>query len=135
MPDMTMTPTRPYLLRAVYEWIVDNDCTPYIAVNAQMPSVQVPTEHIVDGRIILNLAPAAIVGLNISNEFIEFSARFSGVARNIYIPIRAVLGIYAKENGQGMAFPEEEYVDEAVDLEPDPEPPRPAGRPTLKVVK
>ena len=128
-----MTPTRPYFLRAVYEWIVDNDCTPYMAVNATIPSVQVPSEHVVDGKIILNLSPGAIANLHISNESVEFGARFSGVARNIFVPMSAVLGVYAKENGQGMAFPLDEYDD--VIVEPDPEPPKPTGRPTLKVVK
>lgn len=127
-----MTPTRPYFLRAIYEWIVDNDCTPYLAVNATIAGVQVPSEHIVDGKIILNLSPGAIVNLHMSNSAIEFSARFSGVARNIYVPISAVLGVYAKENGQGMAFPADEYDDAVVT---EPEPPKPTGRPTLKIVK
>lgn len=122
-------------MRAVYEWIVDNDCTPYLAVNTTVPAVEVPTEHIVDGKIILNLSPAAIANLLISNESIQFSARFAGVARNIHVPMRAILGIYAKENGQGMAFPEDEYVDGEDNNQEPPEPPRPSGRPSLKVVK
>lgn len=131
-----MTPTRPYFLRAVYEWIVDNDCTPYMAVNATISSVQVPSEHVVDGKIILNLSPGAIANLHISNDAVEFGARFSGVARNIFVPMPAVLGIYAKENGQGMAFPADEYDGSAdATSEPEPEPPRPTGKPTLKVVK
>lgn len=127
-----MTPTRPYFVRAVYEWILDNNCTPYIAVNATLPNVQVPSEHIIDGKIILNLDTSAIAALHMSNEAVEFSARFSGVARAIYIPMDAVLGIYAKENGQGMAFTVDEYDNDEFE---EPDPPKPSGRPSLKVVK
>ena len=132
-----MTPSKPYFLRAVYEWIIDNDCTPFVAVNAEMPAVEVPLEHVEDGQITLNLSPTAIANLHMDNHLVQFSARFGGVSRDICVPINAVLGIYAKENGQGMAFPENEefYEENDADLEPDPEPPRPSGRPSLKVVK
>lgn len=132
-----MTPTKPYFLRAVYEWIVDNGCTPFVAVNATMPSVIVPREHVQDGQITLNLSPTAIVNLRMDNHQIQFEARFGGVSRSISVPVSAVLGIYAKENGQGMAFPDaEEYFENTQSrTEPDPEPPRPGGKPSLKVVK
>ena len=132
-----MTPSKPYFLRAVYEWIVDNDCTPFLAVNATLPSVEVPQEHVEDGQITLNLSPTAIVGLHIDNHLIQFSARFGGVARNISVPVGAVMGIYARENGQGMAFPEAEefYEEDSSDNDPDPQPPKPSGKPSLKVVK
>lgn len=132
-----MTPTKPYFLRAVYEWIVDNDCTPFVAVNAEMPSVIVPREHIEDGQITLNMSPSAIVNLHMDNHLIQFEARFGGVSRTISVPVGAVLGIYARENGQGMAFPdaEEHFEQLDVDNEPKPEPPRPGRKPSLKVVK
>lgn len=135
MSDISMTPTRPYFVRAVYDWILDNNCTPYIAVNALLPGVQVPLEHVIDGKIILNLETTAIADLNMTNEAIEFSARFAGVARVIYIPMVAVLGVYAKENGQGMAFTIEEYEHEDSDEPEPPKPSRSTGRPSLKVVK
>ncbi len=104
-----MTSTRPYFVRALYEWILDNQCTPYLLVNALYPSVQVPQEHVNDGRIILNLSPGAIRGLVMDNERVEFSARFGGVSRSLYLPIGSVLAIYAKENGRGMFFDENEF--------------------------
>ncbi|HET8711865.1 MAG TPA: ClpXP protease specificity-enhancing factor [Spongiibacteraceae bacterium] len=105
---MAMTSSRPYLTRALYEWIVDNGCTPYVVVNANRDDVQVPRAHVKDGQIVLNIAPAAVVGLKIDNDAIEFNARFGGVAMQIYVPMGAVLGIYARENGQGMIFEPEE---------------------------
>lgn len=134
----SMTPTRPYFLRAVYQWIVDNNCTPFLAVDAQLPGVNVPLEFVEGGQITLNIAPSAVAYLQMEDSHVEFNARFSGTPRNIYVPMAAVLGIYARENGQGMAFPEE-YLASAADDENDegpkpPEPPKP-GRPQLKVVK
>lgn len=114
MSDMTseMTPARPYFVRAVYEWIIDNDCTPFLVVDAEQPDVQVPMEYVENGQIILNLAPSAIVNLHISNDYVMFSARFKGVSREICVAMSAVMGIYAKENGQGMVFPDDgEYGD------------------------
>lgn len=110
---MTMSSSRPYLIRAFYEWIVDNNCTPYILVNATRDGVNVPEEHIKDGQIILNIAPAAVQNLLINDELLEFDGRFSGVARPVFMPISAVMGIYARENGQGMIF-------EADGTNPDP---------------
>jgi stringent starvation protein B len=135
-----MTSTRPYLIRALYEWIEDNSLTPHILVNAESPGVEVPKQHVQDGRIVLNVTAAAVRNLQLGNEWIEFSARFGGIARTVRIPVSAVLAIYARENGQGMAFGEERGE------EPTPPPPpgtpqpdkpagRPEGRPTLKIVK
>lgn len=107
----TFTPTRPYLARAIYEWICDNQLTPYLLVDATQPYTEVPQQFVKDGQIVLNLAPHAVHQLQISNESISFSARFGGVSKDIYIPISAVLGIYARENGQGLFFEPSEYAD------------------------
>ena len=96
--------TRPYLIRALYEWCTDNGFTPYVAVMAD-ESVQVPKEYVKDGEIVLNISFDATSSLKLGNEFIEFSARFAGTAREIMVPIDRVIAIYARENGQGMAFP------------------------------
>lgn len=131
-----MTSTRPYLLRAFYEWILDNDLTPYILVDAQQPGAYVPQEHVSEGRIVFNIAPGIVSKLNISNHMIEFDARFSGILKHISAPIKAVLAIYARENGRGMVFEEEEGTDDSGSdgEEPPPTPPR-KGKPKLKVVK
>ena len=109
--QITITPTRPYLARAIYEWICDNQLTPYLLVDATQPHTDVPVQFVKDGQIVLNLAPHAIHALHMSNESITFSARFGGVAKEIYVPVRAMLGIYAKENGQGLFFDPAEYAD------------------------
>lgn len=130
-----MLSSRPYLLEALYLWIVDSDCTPHILVHAEIEGVQVPLQFVKDGQIILNISPSAVQSFHMDAEGVSFSARFSGVPQQVFAPIAAVLGIYARENGQGMVFEDEsEYsADEAV---PDPEPPKPAGgRPSLKVIK
>lgn len=105
---VTMNSTRPFLLRAFYDWIVDNNCTPHIVVNALYPDVQVPMEYVEGGQIVLNISLSAVQGLVLGDHNVEFKARFSGTVRYIHIPIRAVLAIYAKENGRGMVFAEEE---------------------------
>lgn len=130
-----MSSNRPYLIRALYDWLVDNGMTPYLMVNTEVEGVVAPHQFVEDGRIILNVDPSAVSALELGNEWISFSARFSGKAEDILLPPRAVMGIYAKENGQGMLFPEED-----VDLEQDPgdepDPSTPPGkRPSLKVVK
>lgn len=107
----SFTPTRPYLARAIYEWICDNQLTPYLLVDATQPYTEVPQQFVKDGQIVLNLAPHAVHQLQMSNESISFSARFGGVSKDIYIPISAVLGIYARENGQGLFFEPSEYAD------------------------
>lgn len=127
-----MTPSRPYLLRAINEWIVDNQMTPFMLVDADSEGVEVPRQYVENGKIVLNIAPHAIQALGIANDAVTFSARFQGTPWDIYVPMEAVLAIYAKENGRGMMFTEEDGEGEPP---PDsPEPPRP-GRPSLKVVK
>src|SRR5271156_1286288 len=102
------TSSRPYLLRAFYEWIVDNYATPYIVVNAELPGVNVPQQYVEKGRIVLNVSPVAVMELALANDHVAFNARFGGVPYDIYVPIRAVAAIYAKENGRGMVFKEDE---------------------------
>ena len=99
-----MTAAKPYLIRAIYEWIVDNEMTPYIAVDAKIEGVQAPSQIIVKGQLLLDISPKASRGLHLDNDRIIFTARFAGVPEQIHIPPRAVLAIYAKENGQGMRF-------------------------------
>ncbi|KJF81169.1 ClpXP protease specificity-enhancing factor [Photobacterium angustum] len=162
-----MTPRRPYLLRAFYDWLVDNDLTPHLVVDATLPGVQVPMEFVSDGQIILNVAPRAVGNLELGNEAVSFNARFSGRPHSVIVPMYAVLAVYARENGAGTMFePEPSYesdmpvfddVDDIEDMideasepsspfavvsetetagdEPDDEPPRPRGRPSLRVVK
>lgn len=127
-----MTSNRPYLVRALYEWLVDNELTPYLLVDAAYNGVQVPDNYVEDGRIVLNITPGAVRDLSLGNDLISFSARFGGQPHNIFLPPSAVLGIYARENGKGMLFPEEEG-----EPEPPPEPSKDGkpSRPTLKVVK
>ena len=135
---MMMTSNRPYLIRAIYDWIVDNDLTPYLLVNAEFPGVEVPQEHVNGGRIVLNISPKASRGLHLENDRIVFTARFSGVATQIFVNPAAVLAIYAKENGRGMEFGED--YDALVPTAP----PTPSssssetkgrGKPALKLVK
>lgn len=127
-----MTSNRPYLIRALYEWIVDNGMTPHLLVDAAHPSAQVPAEYVEDGRIVLNVSPTAVSGLVMENDLVRFSARFSGVSREVCVAPEGVLGIYARENGKGMLFPEVESSPEPDDTPPGGDKP---GRPTLKVVK
>jgi stringent starvation protein B len=101
-PDASST--RPYLIRALYEWCTDNGFTPYLAVSVD-GSVQVPREYVKDGEIVLNISFDATSSLKLGNEFIEFKGRFAGTARDIMVPVSRVIAIYARENGQGMAFP------------------------------
>lgn len=133
-----MTPTRPYLIRAIYEWIEDNALTPHILVNAELPGVEVPKQHVRQGQIVLNINPTAVRDLQLGNEWVEFNARFGGIARTVRIPVAAVLAIYARENGQGMAFGEEKSNDDPPPEPPDaPQPDKPTTRnkPVLKIVK
>ncbi len=102
-----MTSHRPYLLRALYAWIADNRMTPHLLVDATRPGVQVPPSAVQDGRVVLNVAERAVVGLDMGNELIAFTARFGGVSQPVRVPVSAVLAIYARENGQGMGLPEE----------------------------
>jgi len=133
---MQMTSSRPYLVRAIYQWIIDNGMTPHLLVDVSVDAVQVPAEHVQNGKIILNIAPMAISGLVLGDTEITFNARFSGKSQGLYIPIEAVLAVYAKENGQGMMFSEDDGAVSATDAEDDPEPdPDKPRRPSLHVVK
>ncbi len=143
------TPTKPYLLRALYEWCVDNGYTPYVSVSVD-DTTSVPQEHVRDGEIVLNIGPLATSRLKLGNEAIEFSARFSGAAREVYIPVSRVAAIYARENGQGLSFELEDTrpgttgegpASQSDDIaggpaEPSDPPTRPTpGRPALRRIK
>jgi stringent starvation protein B len=104
MNALESTSTRPYLIRALYDWCTDNGLTPYVAVLVD-DTVQVPREYVKNGEIVLNISFDATSSLKLGNEFIEFKARFAGSAREIMVPVNRVIAIYARENGQGMAFP------------------------------
>lgn len=158
---MEMTSTRPYLVRAIYDWILDNRGTPYLLVDAGYAGVRVPRQAIKEGQVLLNIAPHAIDRLELGIDEVRFHARFSGVSQSIVAPLGSVLAIYAQENGQGMMFPAEESasveeggetqteapnataeplaaVPNAVeqDLSDEPESPRPERtRPSLRIVK
>lgn len=138
-PDTTMTSTRPYLIRAIHEWIIDNGFTPHIVVDTQIQGTEVPMQYVKDGRIVFNLNPTAVQALVMGNERITFRARFSGKIMGVHLPIPSILAIYAKENGQGMNFSQEANEDGADPPTPPPPPPsppaRPSGRPMLKIVK
>ena len=132
-----MTSSRPYLVRAMYQWIVDNGMTPHLLVDASMEDCMVPVEHIQDGKIVLNIAPMAISGLTLGDEEITFSARFNGKSQSIYVPIHGVLAVYARENGQGMMFSDDDdrHVDDGKEGGGKPRPVSTKKRPKLKVVK
>ena len=143
---MGLPSTKPYLLRAIWEWCCDNGFTPYIAVQVDLRT-RVPREFINDGQIVLNIGPDATSQFQIGNDLIEFQARFGGVSRKISVPVEQVSAIYSRENGAGMAFDleseaavgdveEAELVTEDEIIEPPPEPPRPeGGRPKLQRIK
>ena len=142
-----MSSNRPYLLRAIYDWISENNLTPYVLVDATFKGVQVPPQVIKNGQVVLNLAMRAVASLDLGNEWVSFQARFSGASQTIHIPVQAILALYAQENGQGMMFPADE--EEGGDMpppsapEPDDTPPAPSaggdkpkrGAPHLRVVK
>ncbi|MBF9001516.1 MULTISPECIES: ClpXP protease specificity-enhancing factor [Vibrio] len=164
-----MTPRRPFMLRAFYDWLLENDLTPHLVVDATLNGVQVPLEYVQDGQIILNVAPRAVGNLQLGNDEVTFNARFGGRPHVVIVPLYAVQAIYARENGAGTMFePEPAYMEqlEAMDeleqdeanseesislvsdtmpdsedsnedgsSDPDDEPPRPKGRPSLRVVK
>ncbi len=136
---MAMTSSRPYLIKALYEWIVDNQCTPYVLVNALADNVSVPQDYVnPDGQVVLNISPSAVMEFSLENSSLSFRARFGGVPTEIFVPCSAVMGIYAKENQQGMVF----EPDSEPDSTPPPSPPsgnkkssHSQTRPSLKVVK
>jgi len=135
-----MTSSQPYLIRAIYDWVIDNGFTPYLLVNAENDYAMIPRDFVEDGKIILNINPSAISDLQLGNDYIMFNARFSGKAMEVSVPVVAVLAIYARENGQGMMFDENN-----TNLPPTPpenptppvqsEPPKKSQKPQLKVVK
>ncbi|MEO7775205.1 MAG: ClpXP protease specificity-enhancing factor [Steroidobacteraceae bacterium] len=138
---------RPYLLRAMHEWMIDCGYTPQVIVDATRPGVEVPRAFVKDDRIVLNLSPSATQNLTLGNEWLMFSARFSGVVHHIQLPESAVLGIYSRETGQGMVFPEDGDETSSPTDPPDTPPkdgpdgppaspsPEPRARPQLKIVK
>ena len=160
-----LSPRRPYLLRAFYEWLLDNQLTPHLVVDVTLPGVQVPMEYARDGQIVLNIAPRAVGNLELSNDEVSCNARFGGVPRQVSVPLAAVLAVYARENGAGTMFePEAAYDEDVVSLndedgstgsesetvmsvidgdkpdhdndnDPDDDPPPRGGRPALRVVK
>ncbi|MFK7856986.1 MAG: ClpXP protease specificity-enhancing factor [Granulosicoccus sp.] len=143
-----MTSSRPYLIRALYEWIVDNGFTPYMLVDTSLDVVEVPRAFVENGRIILNISPEATHSLVLGNEAVTFNARFSGTAMDVHVPVVSVLAIYARENGQGMMFGEQDdnppdpgagpgSGPSAVKTDSDkgPKAPPEAKRPNLKIVK
>lgn len=107
--EPTLTSTKPYLVRAIYEWILDNGLTPHLLVDALYPGAQVPVESVQNGQIVLNIAPTAVRDLVMGNDWISFGARFGGVPRELMVPSEAILGIFSRENQQGMVFPPPEY--------------------------
>jgi stringent starvation protein B len=153
MDDLALPSTRPYLIRALHEWCTENGFTPHLAVQVG-PGVRVPMEFVRDGQITLNVSVDATQGLQLGNEWIEFKARFGGTPREVQVPVERVLAIYARENGQGMAFPAPEAAAAESEAPPpapapglrlapqprseqddNPPPEDPSPRPTLKRVK
>lgn len=137
---MLMTSNQPYMLRAFYEWIVDNNLTPYIVVDANIPGVIVPHEHVNNGQIVLNISPSACGKLQLGNVDVTFEARFSGSARQLIVPCQAIQAIYARENGAGTVFTSEDFAESEIPAEtqsPEPEenPAKASKKPTLTIVK
>ncbi len=129
-----MTPSRPYLLRAVHQWLVDNGLTPQLVVDTSGEGVMVPSGFAHDGRIVLNVAPNAVRGLDLGNQWVEFDARFGGRPYHVRVPIAAVIAIAARENGAGLSFPDEE--EGGIETGDDPGPPQsPPPRSGLRLVK
>lgn len=124
---------RPYLIRAMHEWMGDNGHTPHIVVDAMVDGVTVPREHVKDGKIILNISDTAAHNLKLTNSAVSFRARFSGVPFDVWVPMKSVLGIYARETGQGMIFSHDTDTVEASNTSSDADSTR--SRPHLKVVK
>ena len=138
MSIANMTSSRPYVVRALYEWILDNGMTPHLLVDATHPQAVVPTRFVQEGKIVLNINPTAVQALILGNEYIRFDARFGSVPMAVEVPVVAVLGIYARENGRGLLFPDErlQQDDNAEGAEAKLNAPEPTReRPVLKVVK
>lgn len=129
MSEQAMSPRRPYLLRAMYEWLVDNQLTPHLVVNASVTGCQLPWEFVKNGQIVLNISPTAVAQLQMHNEFVEFNARFSGKPHHVVAPMAAVMALYARENGAGTLFEEEAYYSEERDISLTDEEPTATGAP------
>ena len=139
-PPESMTSSQPYLIRAIYDWVIDNGFTPYLLVNAENDYAMIPRDFVEDGKIVLNINPSAISDLQLGNDYIMFNARFSGKAMEVSVPVVAVLAIYARENGQGMMFDENNTnlpptPPENTTPSGSPQPPKKSKKPQLKVVK
>lgn len=136
-----MTSNRPYIIRALYEWILDNQLTPHLLVDAQRGDADVPAAYVQDGKVVLNVAPSAVRGLVLGNDRIAFGARFGGVATDVSVPVDAVMGIYARENGRGILFQDEEPPTDSPPPDDSGSSPSregsapPRERPNLKVIK
>jgi len=130
-----MTSSRPYLIRAIYQWIVDNGLTPYILVDASDEDMVIPRQYVEDGKIVLNIAPMAVRSLTLGNDEIHFNARFSGQPMQVVIPVSHVMATYARENGQGMMFQDEDDDNRPPPSSGDDGPAKDQGRPSLRVVK
>jgi stringent starvation protein B len=142
-----MKARRPYLLRAIHEWISDSLCTPHLVVDADVPGVEVPRHYVKDGKIVLNVSWNATANLRLGNDEVSFSGRFGGASMSVRVPIPAVLAIYARETGQGMIFADEDQEPPSDPAgspdpsrptgegDPPPKPPAGGGRARLKVVK
>lgn len=139
-----LSSSRPYLIRGLYDWILDNECTPQILVDASVVGVQVPFDYVSDGQIVLNISPSAVRDFNIDNEGLFFNARFGGVPTDVYVPTLAVLAIYTRETNEGMLFGEEaggtdpnepNKKSQPESEKSDAQEPAGTGKPTLTVVK
>lgn len=130
-----MTPSKPYIIRAIYDWIVDNNCTPHVLVDAGIDGVVVPSDYVNDGQIVLNISPTAVVSLHLGNDGISFSGRFGGVPMDVFLPLNCVLGVYARENGEGMVFDGDGDIDDTTPPDPDPISPDTRQKPSLTLVK
>lgn len=138
MTEPVLTSRRPYLLRAMHEWITDNQQTPHIVVDAEARGVEVPRQYVQNGKIILNVSLSAANGLLLGNDAVSFRARFNTTTFSVHVPIQAILGIYARETGQGMIFSEVDGApppDSTPAAPSTPDTPKKASKPTLKVVK
>ncbi|MDN3653539.1 ClpXP protease specificity-enhancing factor [Thalassotalea ponticola] len=132
-----MTSNKPYLIRAFYDWILDNELTPYIVVDCNYPNVMVPQGYADDGQIVLNIAPASVGSISLTGEVIEFTARFGGKVEHLYVPHQAVAAIYARENGVGSSFVVDypELADSGEEVDSEPKRPETKGKPSLSIVK
>lgn len=132
-----MTPVRPYLIRAIHSWLVDNGLTPHLLADTSISGVDVPRQYVENDRILLNISPSATHGLLLGDDAVSFSARFGGKTFQVRVPVHAVVAVYARENGQGMVFQDEEppEPDDSGGSEPSSTPGSRPGRPSLSVVK